>query len=88
MTVPDFRADAVLSLSGCQAMIGRTAGRVASSITTFNNNIIDIVEDVVVDSVTLRIRPSAERYSATEMGDADAEFTQKISARHPRMRYS
>jgi hypothetical protein len=25
-----------LSLGGCQAMIGRTAGRVASSVTTFN----------------------------------------------------
>jgi hypothetical protein len=30
-------------------MIGRTAGRVASSVTTFNNNIIDIIGDVVVD---------------------------------------
>jgi hypothetical protein len=36
MTLPGFRGAGVLLLGGCQAMIGRTAGRVVSSVTTFN----------------------------------------------------
>jgi hypothetical protein len=36
MTLPGFRGAGVLLLGGCQSMIGRTAGRVVSSVTTFN----------------------------------------------------
>jgi hypothetical protein len=66
----------VLSLGGCQAMIGRTAGRVVSSVTTFNTG---FHMDKFARFPHIFVR-SSKVQSDLEAGSSSSRFKRSIAA--------